>query len=313
LSGAPSFRPRPDNREEAVCQIRAGIVASRAASIRNRDGMMRDVLADMTRAQVSPLSIGAGGAWVFLDSMNIALAARIQGEADPEDLMQRAFSEAYWGFEVLRHGWGDDYTVPTRVMAHILAFCGLCFAGGREGLGDWIADFALRSIEGVGDYEIREADVLGFHRLMLSARLSGAWPETHKVPRGLGEFRNLVVLVQKPDALAPALLAYLDLRLSRAFHYADRTATSPRQSREAPSFFGNLWFALIPTELFLFSAACEKSLGPKPDLVAACSLLSEDLKLPAFDLRDSDFSRALRTYGLRTFGSRWRPALAGIR
>lgn len=306
-ASTPVFRPRSDNREEAVRLIRTGIVASGGASMRNRDQMMRDVSADMAHAQANPVSIGAGGAWVFLDSMNIAIAARIQGQEHAEDLAQKAFSEAYWGFEVLRHGWGDDYTLPTRVMDKMLAFCGLCFAGRQEKLGDWIADFALRSIDGVGDYEIRETDVLGFHRLALSARLTGAWPEKHKVPRSLGEFRELLVLVGKPDAFALALLAFVDLRLSRSFHYADRTTPLPKRPSEAPSCFENLWFALIPTELFLFGAASEKCLGFKPELDAAYTLLLEDLKVPAFDLRDSDFSRALRAFGLRTFGSSWRP------
>lgn len=310
-TGNSVFRPGPDNREEVVRRIRTGIVASVAASKRGRDQMMRDVLGDIVHAQASPTSIGAGGVWVFLDSMNIAIAAGIQGREESGDLIQKAFSEAYWGFEVLRHGWGDDYTLPTRVMDKMLAFCGLCFAGGQENLGDWIADFALRSIDGIGDYEIRETDLLDFHRLVLSARLTGAWPEKHKVPRGLGEFRDLLVLVDKPDAFALALLAFVDLRLSRSFHYADRTSPLPKRPSETRSYFENLWFALIPTELFLFGAAAEKSLGFKPDLNAAFRLLSDDLKVPAFDLRDSDFARALRAYGLRTFGSRWRPILNG--
>lgn len=310
-TGYSVFRPGPDNREEAVRLIRAGIVASVGASMRNRDQMMSDVSADMAHAQANPVSIGAGGAWVFLDSMNIAIAARIQAQEHAEDWAQKAFSEAYWSFEVLRHGWGDDDTLPTRVMDKILAFCGLCFAGGQEKLGDWIADFALRSIDALGDYEIRETDVLGFHRLVLSARLTGRWPEKHKLPRSLGEFRDLFVLVDKPDAFALALLAYMDLRLSRSFQYADRTSPLPKRPSEAPSYFENLWFALIPTELFLFSAAAEKCLGFKPDLDAAYRLLSEDLKGPAFDLRDSDFSLALRAFGLRTFGCGWSPILSG--
>jgi hypothetical protein len=304
------FRPGPDNRKDGVRLIRQGIVASAAASQRNCDLMMRDVLTDIAQAQAVPVSIGAGGVWVFMDSMNIAIAACIQGQDDAEDLIQKAFSEAYWGLEVLRHGWGDDYPLPTRVMDKTLAFCGLCFAGGCGNLGDWIAHFLLRAIEGVGDYELKEADVLTFHQLLLSARLTGAWPAQHKLRRSLGEFRDLLALVEKPDAFGAALNAYLNLRLSRSFHFADRTARLPKRAQEASSFFENLWFALVPTELFLFSAAAEACHGLKPDLAPAFELLSEGLRLSQFDLRDSDFSRALRAYGMRTFGSGWRPHIA---